>query len=74
MRGAEARIDSVEHERATHMSQPLLVARGLTKQGKSKVDYDTLLQRLETLKASGSIPESAYAKLKSEYEERRRKG
>ncbi|MGA2239484.1 MAG: hypothetical protein ABSG74_09750 [Candidatus Bathyarchaeia archaeon] len=56
------------------MSQPLLVARGLTKQGKSKVDYDTLLQRLETLKASGSIPESAYAKLKSEYEERRRKG
>jgi uncharacterized protein YlbG (UPF0298 family) len=34
---------------------------------------DTLLQRLETLKASGAISESAYRKLHSEYEKRKDK-
>jgi hypothetical protein len=37
------------------------------------VDFDLLLQRLETLKASGAISESAYARLKSEYERRKRR-
>jgi hypothetical protein len=45
-----------------------LVATRRTKQTRPKTDYDTLLQRLETLKASGSISDSAYARLRAEYE------
>jgi len=36
-----------------------------------ELKYDTLLERLETLKASGTISESAYMRLRSEYERRR---
>jgi len=50
-----------------------LVAARLAKRTGRKVDYDTLLQRLETLKASGVISESTYAKLRSEYERGRKK-
>jgi len=39
----------------------------------SETAVGTLLQRLETLKASGAISESAYRKLHSEYEKRRGK-
>jgi hypothetical protein len=39
----------------------------------SGTTLDTLLQRLETLKASGVISESAYERLRSEYEKRRGK-
>jgi hypothetical protein len=37
-----------------------------------QVDYETLLQRLETLRASGAISEHTYTRLRSEYEKRRR--
>jgi hypothetical protein len=40
---------------------------------RSGIDAETLLRRLETLKASGAIPESVYGKLRSEYEKRRGK-
>jgi len=49
-----------------------LVATRRTKQTRSKIDYDTLLQRLETLKASGSISDLAYVRLRTEYEKRAR--
>jgi hypothetical protein len=50
----------------------VLVATRRTKQTRSKIDYDTLLQRLETLKASGSISDLAYVRLRTEYEKRAR--
>ena len=43
------------------------------KKPRSGTDTETLLQRLETLKASGAISESVYGKLRSEYEKRRGK-
>jgi hypothetical protein len=49
-----------------------LVVSRRTKQTKSKVDYDILLQKLETLKASGSISESVYVRLRTEYEKHSR--
>jgi hypothetical protein len=49
-----------------------LVATRRTKQTRPKVDYDTLLQRLETLKASGSISDLTYVRLRAEYEKRAR--
>jgi hypothetical protein len=47
-----------------------LVATRRTKQTRPKIDYDTLLQRLEALKASGSISDLAYVRLRAEYEKR----
>jgi hypothetical protein len=49
-----------------------LVATRRTKQTRPKTDYDTLLQRLETLKASGSISDLAYVRLRAEYEKHAR--
>jgi len=49
-----------------------LVVSRRTKQTKSKADYDVLLQKLETLKASGSISESVYVRLRTEYEKHSR--
>ena len=43
------------------------------KKPRSETDTETLLQRLETLKASGAISESVYGKLRSEYEKHRGK-
>ncbi|MGA2239483.1 MAG: hypothetical protein ABSG74_09745 [Candidatus Bathyarchaeia archaeon] len=43
------------------------------KKPRSGTDAETLLQRLETLKASGAISEFTYEKLRSEYERRRGK-
>jgi hypothetical protein len=37
-----------------------------------KMDFDVLLQRLETLRESGAISDSAYTKLRQDYERRRR--
>jgi hypothetical protein len=50
----------------------VLVVSRRTKQTKSKVDYDILLQKLKTLKASGSISESVYVRLRTEYEKHSR--
>jgi hypothetical protein len=41
------------------------------KKSRSDTDTETLLQRLESLKASGAISNSVYEKLRSEYEKRR---
>ncbi len=52
----------------------LIVVRGRRTKRKLKrgvSDIDTLLQRLETLKTSGSISELAYRRLRSEYEAQR---
>jgi hypothetical protein len=49
-----------------------LVAARLAKGTGRKVDYDALLRKLEALKASGSISDSAYAKLRAEYEKHAR--
>ena len=49
-----------------------LVATRRTKRPGPKVDYDALLRKLEALKASGSISDSAYAKLRAEYEKHAR--
>jgi len=49
-----------------------LVATRRTKRTEPKTDYDTLLQRLETLKTSGSISDLAYVRLRAEYEKRAR--
>jgi hypothetical protein len=49
-----------------------IVATRRTRQTRPKIDYDTLLQRLETLKASGSISDLAYVRLRAEYEKRAR--
>ena len=43
------------------------------KELRSGTDAETLLRRLETLKASGAISESVYGNLRSEYEKRRGK-
>jgi hypothetical protein len=62
----------------TSLTGALLVSRrrkamSSEKKRRSEKDIETLLRRLETLKASGAIPESVYGKLRSEYEKRRGK-
>ena len=49
-----------------------LVISRRRKQTELKVDYDVLLQKLETLKTSGSISESVYVRLRTEYEKHSR--
>jgi len=48
-----------------------LVFARRSRKDRPKADYDLLLQKLETLKASGSISEPAYARLRAEYEKRK---
>jgi hypothetical protein len=49
-----------------------LIATRRTKQTRPKIDYNTLLQKLEALRASGSISESVYVRLRTEYEKHAR--